>query len=509
MKKILPLLLALTALAGCTKTAQTSEFDLAYGPTAFSADGGTLEATASWKYCRAKMTTDASFVKLPDFVYVGDESDEGTRSLTFTVAANDSPDGRTATVSFLDIGSGSILAAFTITQEGKPREVVTVKVDAGKTYQTWDGFGGMNAWGDTDYWSDSEADVLLGTLGLNIMRIRIPVEESHWQNLVPGCRYAVEKYGALLLASPWTMPVSMKTPGQPEASKNGVTSSLKRDCYEDYALYLERFASCMKEQGAPLYAISVQNEPDWAAPYEGCLWTADEHLTFVRDYGHLVTSARLVTGESLNFNHSFYDPVLKDATACGNIDIVGGHLYGSTPQTYHLAAEKGKTLWMTEHLLNDNWKTWDETMDMLTEIHNCLSCGFNAYIWWYARRYYSLIGDGDEGTARGAILRRGYAFGQYSRYIRPGDVRIGATASGTGAETLLATAFKGSDHTAVILLNTSDASKDVTVDLGAAASGAKATRTSADDNSEGVFLDTSGSSVSLSLPARSVTTLVL
>jgi len=82
---------------------------------------------------------------------------------------------------------------------------------------------------------------------------------------------------------------------------------------------VNKIQGLLQEGGIPLSAISVQNEPDWPATYEGCVWTADQHLSFIRDYGQLVRSARLVTGESMQNTHSFYDPVLRDETACSHI----------------------------------------------------------------------------------------------------------------------------------------------------------------------------------------------
>ena len=521
MKRPYALLLAALLLSSaCDKTGGNgASFSLSdLSSTEFTAEGGTFTATAHWEYCKYKVSTDGAFVSLPDFVYIGDVNGTGSRDLSFTVAPNTSPEARTAHLSFqLTDGESSPDAqpvTVTLTQAGKPREAVTVTVQAGNKYQTWDGFGAMNLggnWSRPVDWSEGEVDSFMRTLGLNIMRIRIPYNESDWKAVRDGCRYAYEKYGAAILASPWTMPASMKNPEQLEAKKNDVTSSLKPSAYEDYAKYLEKFAAYMKDGGVPLEAISIQNEPDWPATYEGCVWSAEEHLSFVRDYGHLIQSARLVTGESMQSTHSFYDPVLKDAAACANIDIVGGHLYGVKPQTYNLAAEKNKRLWMTEHLYDESWSKgtdhWAETMDMLAEIHGCLVNGWNAYIWWYGIRYYSFLGDGDEGTTRGRILLRGHAFSQYAKYIRPGDVRLGTTAAGTGAETLLATAFQGTDHLTVTLLNTSSSQKEVTVDLGTAATGTTATCTSSNASGTDVTLTVQGTRVELSLPPSSITTL--
>jgi len=511
MKKFLLPLILLVLASACTPDTAESSFAVVSSVSVVPAEGGIVSLSANWNNCRYRLGTDATFVTLPTILYAGKTGASGQYDFTVEFSANDSESSRTAVFTFTPVeGEGSGIVTVELPQQGYEPVKAKVTLSPSTSYQSWDGFGAMNSWGDSDYWSSSEIDLLMGTLGLDIMRIRIPVTEANWKNLVSGCKYAYENYGTRILASPWTMPVSMKTPEQLEASKNGVTSSLKAECYEEYALYLEKFASYMKSNGAPLYAISVQNEPDWTATYEGCIWTSDEHLAFVRDYGHLVTSTRLVTGESLNFNHSFYDPVLNDATACENIDIVGGHLYGSSPQSYSLAREKGKRIWMTEHLLNDSWKNntshWEETMEMLSEIHGCLTSGFNAYIWWYGRRYYSFIGDGDEGTTKGTILQRGKAYGQYSSHIRAGHVRVGVSAQ--NADGLLASAFKTSDGSlSLVLVNTlKNAFASLEVDAGTNVASALASCTTESYSGE-VSTSVSGSVITLDIPASSVSTI--
>ena len=201
--------------------------------------------------------------------------------------------------------------------------------------------------------------------------------------------------------------------------------------------------------------------------------------------------------------------MLEDDTACANLSIVGGHLYGTQPQPFPLAAEKGKRLWMTEHLLNESWTQgtdhWTETLTMLKEIHDCLECGWNAYIWWYGCRYYSLVGDGDEGTRRGQILPRGYAYAQFSAYIRPGDVRVSSAVE--GSEDLLCTAFKGADgQLKMVLVNLGRSRKLITLNTSGIAS---ATYTSRSANVAHLEVAQDGGKIKLALPGESIGTILI
>jgi hypothetical protein len=53
----------------------------------------------------------------------------------------------------------------------------------------------------------------------------------------------------------------------------------------------------------------------------------------------------------------------------------------------------------------------------------------SAFIWWYIKRFYSVIGDGQYGTVEGAVYPRGYALSHYAKYGKE-TWRIGANVTG-------------------------------------------------------------------------------
>jgi len=513
--RILSALCIVASVLSCTKDdtkgsgSSSKSLSVELSPSSIGAEGGSVTATVSWSHLKWKISeSGSSYASDFSVTYAGSTSTEGKTSVTFSVAANKSQSSRSFTIMVQDT-EGSLSKTVTMTQEGVQPKVVAISTDKSVKYQSIDGFGAMNNWGDNSYLSQSECDLLFGDLGLNIMRIRISPTETNWSNVRSACVYPYEKYGIRILASPWTMPSQWKDPQQIEAKKDGVSSYLKEDYYEEYALYLEKFAAYMAEGGAPLYAISMQNEPDWDAEYEGCRWTAEQMCKFLGNYGALVKSALLASGESLNFNQSFYSPTLSDSKASENVDIIAGHLYGSTPKSFSKAG--GKRIWMTEHLLNDSWNNntshWDETMDMVEEVSACMKAGWNAYIWWYGRRYYSFIGDGEQGTSTGTILSRGHAFGQFSRYVKEGYGRIKVDVQGD--DSIDATAYRGDGKTVIVLINPSSSDIDnVSIDASGYKS-ASATRTSEKENCKKVACSISGGALSISLAGSSITTIVL
>lgn len=524
MKRFLSsVLLVSTILAGCTQSSPIGTMDFEdESPLEIPAVGQELKLKVAWENVRWKIseqTEDASKSIISSImpVYSGSTSGKGVTEVTVSIKENMTSVRKTAVLT-LTCAEGTTdgrQRTLTITQaplyvEGE-NDNALITVRSSTTYQTIDGFGGMNLlsnWGKRELLTDSEVDKVFGTnemqLGLSIMRIRLHPEKNSWNIAVPSAKRAYEQYGVRILASPWSPPVYMKSNG------SLIKGYLLEDKYEEYAEYLEEFARYMKDSGAPLYAVSIQNEPDWEPDYEGCVWNSGQIYDFVKNYGHLISTTRLAAAESLNMNHIYYDDLLKDDMCMENFDIVAGHIYGGGIKEYPLAAEKGKPVWMTEHLLQDGYPTdaWGETMQMVNEIHDCMSAGWNAYIWWYIKRYYSLIGDGDHGTRESQILPRGYAFAQYSRYIRPGYKRIQAD-SGKNTD-IAVTAYTGDGKTIVVMINNglSDA-KDVKVGFGHNIDTAVATCTSKEESSAGISCTKDGDAVILDLKSRSITTLVV
>ena len=114
-------------------------------------------------------------------------------------------------------------------------------------------------------------------LGFTILRLHIPYTDnvSDFSAQVPTAQLA-ESLGAIVFASPWTPPPALKT------NNNIVGGSLVDSSYAAYAAHLKGFADYMAGNGAPLYAVSLQNEPDATVTYESCSWNATQFLKFMR-----------------------------------------------------------------------------------------------------------------------------------------------------------------------------------------------------------------------------------
>lgn len=313
-----------------------------------------------------------------------------------------------------------------------PAKIFIVKPNS--KFQTITGFGGANRMWGTQSLKPSEATKAFGLdenqLGLSLFRVRVSSKKEEWPIIVEAVKEA-NKNNVKVLASPWSPPANLKN------NKSDIRGHLLPENYKAFKDYLNEFIVYMNSNGAKIDVISIQNEPDWKPNYESCDWTSDEMINFLNAPG-TVKGAKLSAPESLNFNQTFTNSILQNPIASSQIDIVSGHIYGGGLAKFPLAEEQKKEIWMTEFLLNldtgnsgaAKWNTyseaakWAESVKMLVSVHDAMKNNWNAYIWWYLQRYYSFIGDGEEGTVNGEVLKRGYAFSHFSKFIRPGFVRI-------------------------------------------------------------------------------------
>jgi glucuronoarabinoxylan endo-1,4-beta-xylanase len=317
--------------------------------------------------------------------------------------------------------------------------VSIANIDLANTHQLIQGFGGINVPGWIADMTSEQAEKAFGIgdgqIGMSILRVRVPYDSSKFVLEVPTAQRACS-LGAKVFASPWTPPAWMKS------NKNIVGGTLDTGAYTAYAAHLKSFADYMSSNGVPLYAVSIQNEPDIAVTYESCFWNASQMVKFVKNNAPTI-GTKIIAPESFNFNHTISDALLNDPAAAANLSIVGGHIYGGGIASYPLAVSKGKEFWMTEHL--DTNRTWSDVMGTAKEINDCMNAGMNAYLWWYIRRFYGPIDDNSN------VTKRGYVISHYARFIRPGFYRIDATAQ--PQSNVDVTAYKNGIKVVIVVLN--------------------------------------------------------
>ncbi|MFP4092210.1 MAG: hypothetical protein ACLFT3_18015 [Cyclobacteriaceae bacterium] len=404
--------------------------------------------------------------------------------------------------------------------DGNTNPTSFLNVDPAVTYQTISGFGGADGIFNGIDLTDDEAQLAFGTeeghLGLSIFRVKLPYEPADWNRISENARQA-QQFGVKILASPWSPPPSLKSNSDP------VGGFLPESSFAAYADHLNDFINYMSGAGVDIHAITIQNEPDIEVSYESCDWTPSSMIAFIKAYGGDNIRTRIGAPESFQFNQNFTNALLRDEEASAKFDIVAGHIYGGGLMPYPLAEEQGKEIWMTEHLYNlgtgnagaTPWSArsdedkWDETMQMLSDIHTSMNLNWHAYIWWYTKRYYSFIGDGTQNTSTNTILKRGYAFSHYARFVRPGFTRVGTEF--TSVRELAITAYQGDEQTVIVIVNegpTSVSNVGLSIADQVPAS-ATVYRTSLDQDVEQSEIQSENENLLFSVGPRSVTTIVI
>ncbi len=358
--------------------------------------------------------------------------------------------------------------------------------------QIIDGFGAATVW--NGQLSDAEMDASFGNgtgqMGLTICRIRFdPSGPGGADNDEISNSIKAKARGAVILASVWSPPASMKD------NTNTIGGSLNASSYAAYAAWL----SNEKSSFGNIDIVSIQNEPNISVNYESCNWTAAQLQTFCQNNAQNIGGSVMMP-EAYNFDVNYSDPTLNNSTSASHIAYIGGHVYGASPFNYTNAISKGKKVWMTEHYYDpDDIGT---CMTMAKEINDCMDDNMNAYVWWYLKQpNCNLINSG------GGFNKKGYIMAQYSKFVRPGYQRVDATYNpSTG---VYISAYKGS-KVVIVAVNqgSSSVSQDFTFQNGTVTNLTRYTTSGSKSlNNDGTVTVTNNSFTAV-LDAQSVTTFV-
>jgi len=369
-------------------------------------------------------------------------------------------------------------------------QTATVTLSTQKQYIR--GFGGMNhaAWaGDM---TAAERTLAFGNADgqLGLSALRIPVTDGSPNSVNVATAKAAVAAGAIVFATPW--------------NAAGAMSSSQ---FATYATHLTSFVSYMKNQGVDLYAIGVQNEPDYGAQAGWGSWTAAQCHDFLLAYAGTV-GTKLMSCESYSYAKSYYDPILNDSAALAKATIFGTHLYGTQVNAYAYPlfdskAQAGQERWMTEHYTDStaDANSWPNALGVASELHNSMVTGqFNLYTWWYIKRSYGFINNG-------AVTKRGWCMAHWSKFVRPGSHRVDATAAPTAGVSV--SAYKSDTDVVIVLVNTNSSSKSLALTVAGTSISSYAKYTTSSSKSlanDGTVMASNGA-LTVALDASSVTTL--
>ena len=190
------------------------------------------------------------------------------------------------------------------------------------------------------------------------------------------------------------------------------------------ASYQVSFIQYCKNQGINLYALSVQNEPNFNPTYEACLWSAGQFDVYVKAFYSALQSAGLSTKIMIPEpdnpgGMNLASTAMADSAAAPEIGIIASHAYGENLaplSSYGFSNITNQEWWETE--ISGNTTDVPGAMEEAGWIHTSLvDASTNAFHYWWIQDLYS-----------GSSLDiKAFVLGNYSKFIRPGYYRMGAT----------------------------------------------------------------------------------
>jgi glucosylceramidase len=294
------------------------------------------------------------------------------------------------------------------------------------------------------------------------------------ESILPLIKRAADAVGESfrLFSSPWSPPAFMKTNGE---MNNG--GKLKPEYREAWANLFVKYIQAYAEAGIDIWAVSVQNEAKAKQIWDSCIYTAEEEKDFVRDYlGPALEAAGLSHVKIMIWDHNkerVYDrakTAFEDQEAAKYIWGICFHWYsGDHFEALSAVHERfpDKKLFFSEgcqeggvHL--GSWNTGERYgHDIIGNLNNWMSSWTDWNIVLDEQGGPNHVGNFCDAPIIGDTLKDEviyessfYYIGHFSKYIRPGAVRVGSSRYTDKFET---TAFRNTDGTfAVVVLNRTD-----------------------------------------------------
>jgi glucuronoarabinoxylan endo-1,4-beta-xylanase len=353
-----------------------------------------------------------------------------------------------------------------------------------EVHQRIDGFGACSAWYAKDI-SEAQADMFFSTssvsalvpaeagvrklnsVGLSLLRTRIKSNGTteEWETMKKA-----QARGVRIWSAAWTPPADWK---DNHSLTNG--GHLLREHYADYANQLANYVLDMNKRGLSLYAISVQNESDTGGSYESCQWTGQEMHDFIPLLSAAlakkgVASTKIMLPENVHWgsatNH--YQTTLEDTNVAPSVGIIGIHNYDGRDRSHGATIPPvrlptyDKPLWQTEVSTADSFDGGIANgIYWAVRIHQFLTkAEANAWHYWWLIPSKS----DNQGLTdtNGIPAKRMFVLGNFSKFVRPGFVRVGVTGDTEG---VMVSAYRDPNSANFVIVAINPRARDVKINF--------------------------------------------
>lgn len=312
--------------------------------------------------------------------------------------------------------------------------------------------------------------------------------------------------GIHFLACPWSPPGWMKSNNSP------IGGSLSSAYYDKFANYMKTYVDHYRNiYGFDIRWLSIQNEPTNSTTYASCTYSnsaMDIVAGKVADAIHSLNQGVMVgapEGATRAISVTFMNAM--SASTKSKLDFILTHDYkGTTTGLMGFGKPVINTEVWSENTTDDVTITdglrWANAIqDALVERNE------PGWLYWW-------LLDANSGPQGLAIIKSGtisfpkrlYAMGQFSRFMREGDVRINAIS--TNSNLAVVATKNASEKASVLVINNSTTNIGSTIN-GLSTSLLQVYRTSATENlTRQQDVSVLNNSVSITFPAQSITTLI-
>ncbi|MGE5355813.1 MAG: glycoside hydrolase family 30 protein [Deltaproteobacteria bacterium] len=380
-----------------------------------------------------------------------------------------------------------------------------IEIDAGKSYQTIDGFGYTMTGGSARVLNNLNSDIrqqllqeLFGnsetSIGISFLRLSIGASDlndfpfsyndlpygeidtllhkfslsNDLNDVIPILKEIIEINPDIkFIATPWSAPPWMKD------NKSFIGGSLLHKYFKVYADYFVKYIVAMALHGIKIESVTPQNEPLHPGNNPSMYMSASDQAKFIKNYlGPAFVNNKLST-KIIIYDHNCDKPeypksILDDPGASIFIDGTAFHLYAGDISilSYIHDLFPQKNLYFTEQYTASDGSFGN---DLVWHLKNVIIGSMRN--WSKIALEWNLANDADhkphtEGgcsTCKGAITIKSkdsfmrnvgyYIIAHASKFVPPGSVRIFSSQSGS----LYNVAFKTPDDRKVLItLNDSD-----------------------------------------------------
>jgi O-glycosyl hydrolase len=411
----------------------------------------------------------------------------------------------------------------------------TGQIDTGIRYQKIEGFGAGGAHYTMEFVNHQKKaelyNLLFKELNIGIFRIRNnydmePKSFDETVEIIKGGQAALGRDFKIMLTS-WSPPARLKSNGS--TARGTLAKKDGKFVYDEFAKWWADSITAYEKAGVKIDYISIQNEPDYEAPWDSCRFSPAEdsnvagyNAVFKAVWNKLNANSELEMPKMVAPETYSLNTAIEYIDKLQNLSHVYGfvhHLYGCSgcaeaPDRYIPEMEKLKSKYGSKSLMQTEFQNepnkWTGAMNMAILMHNSLVVeNVAAYLYWdlFWGPTSGMVSFSPTDPSFYAVKPVYYAFKQYSAFIDSGSQRIEASTDNPGLRISAYTSADNKRLTAVII-NTAP-STDITLNLslkGSAVYKGEIYRSS--ETEKCIQVGSFDGSSSLKLPAKSITTLV-